>query len=70
MRKATLGKHTDPEHSNLALVENADREIQSSLESSRLAELVWKYFGAEIRDALLEAHESLAEPNIKPRESS
>ena len=68
MRKATLEKNTDPEHSNLAPVENADGEIQSSLESSRLAELVFKYFGAEIREALLEVQGSLAETNIKPRE--
>ena len=34
----------------------------------RLAELVFKYFGAEIREALLEVQGSLAETNIKPRE--
>jgi hypothetical protein len=68
MRKATLEKHTEPEHSNLAPVENADREIQSSLESSRIAELVFKHFGAEIREALLEVQGSLAETNNKARE--
>ena len=33
-----------------------------------LADLVWKYFGAEIGEALLEAQESLPESNNKPIE--
>ena len=69
MRKTTLGKHTDPEHSNLAPVENADSEIQRTLESSCLAELIWKYFGTEIREALLEAQESLADKTTNVQSS-
>jgi hypothetical protein len=58
----------DAENSNLASVENADSAIQRPLESSCLAELIWKYFEPEIREALLDAQESLNDDNDKRTE--
>lgn len=63
MRKAILEKHSHPKHSNSTPSENAESEASPSLEPSHLAELVWKYFEPEIREALLEAQKSLAHDN-------
>jgi hypothetical protein len=64
MRKVSLKKHIDSPRGNIVDPEaDGKRDRQPSPDSMDLAELVWKYFEADIREALIEVQESMAKPD-------